>query len=348
MWLAQQQVSRYRWDNVWDQPIWDKGVRLWVHKRRFECVNTRCWRCRQHRPFAEPYASITKGQHRTQRLECYIYRLTKRMANTDVVKELAVCHTPLSDDSVRRIYQRLGDSELAGHEPGRVVAIGVDEYSIKKGHHYATIITDPLKHRVIETFEGRDKKTVQAHLAVLFPSGSVKLAVIDMSHAFQSAILAVFPEAKIVIDRCHVVAALIDALDETRKRVQWSKPPGQKQPIFRLRRLLREGQEDLDDEGHQRLYARLDTEPELHQAYDLKEASREWYTLCIPEEAERQLHRWYDSVETTDFPGWQKAIQTICHWEREILHYFYWLVITHISHLLWERGVLRRTPRWRW
>lgn len=314
----------YRWDNVWDQPIWDKAVLLWVHKRRFECVNPRCWRRQQHLPFAESYASIGKGQYRTKRFERYIYRLTKRMTNTDVVKELAKCHTPLSDNTIGRIYQRLGDSELAGYEPGRAVAIGIDEYSIKKGHRYATIITNPIRHTVIETFEGRDKETVEAHLRALFPPGSIKLAVMDMSRPFQSALLAVFLGLKIIIDRFHVVSVVIDALDETRKRVQRNKPPGQKRPVFHLRHLLRKGQENLSDEERERLRAVLVAEPDLCIAYRLKEALRTWYTLRIPEEAARQLHHWYQCAESYGFPEWQAAVQTIRHWEQEILNYFYW------------------------
>lgn len=314
----------YRWDDVWDQPVWDKSVRLWVHKRRFECVNIHCWRRRWHRPFAEPYASVGQGQHRTHRLERYIYRMAKRMPNTDVSQELAACHTSISHHTVRRIYHRLGDSELAGYEPGRVVAIGVDEYSVKKGHHYATIITNPIRHTVIETFKKRDKETVQTHLAALFPPGSVKLAVIDMSRTFQSAILAAFPGAKIIIDKFHVVAVVIDALDKTRKRVQRNKPKGQKRPIFRLRRLLRKGREELDDEARERLQRVLDTEPELDQAYQLKEAFRTWYRLRVPEEAACQLLDWYQDAEATGFSEWQEAVQTIRNWEREILHYFYW------------------------
>lgn len=314
----------WRWDDVWDQPIWDKAILLWVHKRRFECVNPGCWRKRWHHPFLETYRSIGKGQYRTHRLDRYIYRLTKRMANTDVVKELSACHTPLSDNTVGRIYQRLGDDELAGYAPRRRVAIGVDEYSIQKGHKYATIITDPVRHQVIETFPGRDKETVQAHLVALFSPKSIKLAVIDMSRPFQSALLGAFPDVKIIIDKFHVVGVIIDALDETRKRVQRSQPPGQKQSIFRLRQLLRKGQEKLDEAARERLHQVLEAEPDLQLAYQLKEDFRTWYSLRIPEEAICQLPDWHQRADDTGFPEWQAAAQTIRNWEREIIHYFYW------------------------
>jgi transposase len=182
-----------RWDDIWDQPLWDKGVQLWVRKRRFSCVYLLCSYYQQDKPFAQLYGSFGFNHRRTYRFDRYIYRLAKRMAHTDVVKELALCHTPISDNTVGRIYHRLGQAELAGYQPGRLVAIGIDEYSVWRGHRYATIITDPIHHRVIETFLGRDKETVVAHLLALFPPESIKLAVMDMHGGYENAVLTAFP-----------------------------------------------------------------------------------------------------------------------------------------------------------
>jgi len=111
-------VHDARIDDVWDQPIWDKGVLLWVRKRRYLCVNTNCLRHRWQDPFPEQYESLGLSARRTRRLDRYIYRLAKRMPNTDVVKELKQCHVAISDQTVGRIYNRLGDEELAGFEWG--------------------------------------------------------------------------------------------------------------------------------------------------------------------------------------------------------------------------------------
>jgi transposase len=313
-----------RWDDVWDRPIWDKGVLLWVRKRRFGCVNDLCTYYHQGKPFPEQYVSIGPGQHRTHRLDRYIYRLTKRMAHTDVVKELAACHTPVSDNTVGRIHQQLGNQELAGCEPGRVIAIGMDEYSVWRGHRYATIITNPVRHTVIETFLGRDKETVVQHLEALFPPGSIKLAVIDMRGGYERALLAVFPQVKIVIDKFHVVSVVIDALDATRKRIQRERARGQRQRIFDLRKLLRKRREELDDEGRLYLDPILAEEPDLKKAYDLKEAFLAWYRFTIPEKAIQELPNWYRQVEESQLVEWHAATQTIRNWEPQIVNYFYW------------------------
>jgi transposase len=319
-----QQGYDERWDDVWDRPIWDTGVLLWIRKRRFGCVNELCLYCRQGKPFLERYASVGPGQYRTHRLDRYIYRLAKRMAHTDVVKELAQCHTPLSDDTVRRVYHRLGDQELAGYEPGQVVAIGVDEYSVWRGHRYATIITDPVRHTAIETFLGRDKETVVQHLEALFPPGSIKLAVIDMRGGYERALLAVFPQVKIIIDKFHVVSVVMEALDATRKRIQRERSHGKRRRIFDLRKLLRKGREGLDDEKRAYLDEILATEPDLQKVYQLKEAFRDWYPLTIPEQAIQELPSWYRRVEESQLSEWRDTLQTLRAWEPQIVNYFYW------------------------
>ena len=313
-----------RWDDVWDQPIWDKGVRLWIRKRRFNCIDPRCPYWQRDKPFAEQYASVGSGQRRTHRFDRYLYRLAKRMAHTSVVKELSRCHSLISDNTVGRIYHRLGQQELAGYEPGRVVAIGIDEYSVWSGHRYATIITNPIRHTVIETFLGRDKQTVVTHLKDLFPPARIKLAVLDMHGGYEGAVLTAFSEVKIIIDKFHVISVVMDALDATRKQVQRERSRTQGRRIFKLRKLLRKAPEALDDEGRTYLTTILAKEPTLDTAYQLKEAFRKWYQLTIPEQALQTLPEWYRQVEESQLPGWQVALETIRNHETQITNYFYW------------------------
>lgn len=313
-----------RWDDVWDRPIWDKGVRLWVRKRRFSCIHRLCAYYQQDKPFAQRYASLDPNQRRTYRFERYIYRLAKRMAHTDVVKELAMCHTPISDNTVGRIYHRLAQTELAGYEMARLIAIGIDEYSVWRGHRYATIITDPVRHRVIETFLGRDKQTVVTHLQALFPPGQIKLAVMDMNGSYEPALLTACPGVKIIIDKFHVVSVVMDALDATRKRIQRARTQAQGRRIFKLRKLLRKAHEDLDDEGQTLLAVIFDQEPDLQIAYQLKEDFRDWYRLTIPEQAIAILSKWYQKVEDSHLPEWQVVPETLRSRETQIINYFYW------------------------
>ena len=310
-----------RIDDVWHLPIGTKGVRLWVTKRRFWCVNPEC---EQRQPFTERFESLELGQHRTHALDHYIYRLAQRMSYTDVVKELASYHIPISDNTVRRVYQRLAQAELEARQSCATLVIGLDEFSLRKQHTYGTIITDLQHRRVVSAFEKRDKETVVRHLEQLPHREAIQAVVIDMSASFRSAVEEALPGRAVVADKFHVVARVIQALDEVRKRVQKAKPKGQKRMVFRLRYRLRRGREKLKPEEREALNALLEQEPELRRAYELKEAFRSWYELEDRAEAERKLKAWCDQALASGLLEMVEVVKTLRNWWKEILSYFTW------------------------
>jgi transposase len=310
-----------RVDDVWDVPILEKGVKLLVVKRRWWCDTPGC---EQITPFTESFDGLDVGQHRTHRLNAYIYRLTKRMPNTEVVKELSHYHIPISDCTVGRIQQVFAQQEVDQRPLRKRRVIGIDEFSIKKQHTYATVITDPIYKEVVDTFQKRDKDTVVEHLNQLPHKESIQTAVIDMSRGFRSAIQEALPECHIVADKFHVVAVVINALDKVRKRVQRERAKGQKKPIYNLRYRVRKGRERLSDEDAQELWTILAQEPDLWTAYCLKEAFRDWYDLTNRFTAQRQLHQWSAWAEASGLPEVAEAVKTLQNWEEEILNYFTW------------------------
>jgi transposase len=306
---------------VWHLPFGTKGVRLWVTKRRFWCLHAGC---EQTQPFTESFESLDLGQHRTHALERYIYRLAQRMPYTEVVKELARYHIPISDNTVRRVYQRLAQAEVEARPSCATPVIGIDEFSIRKQHAYGTIITDPQHRRVVDTFEKRDKETVVGHLERLPHKEAIQAVVIDMSGSFRSAVQEALPGRALVADKFHVVARVIQALDEVRKRVQRAKPKGEKRSVFRLRYRLRRGREKLNPEEREALDAFLDQEPELRMAYELKEAFHAWYRLEDRAEAEGELKAWCDEALASGLPEMVEVVGTLRNWWDEILNYFTW------------------------
>ena len=113
-----------------------------------------------------------------------------------------------------RIQQVFAQQEVDQRPLRKRRVIGIDEFSIKKQHTYATVITDPMYKEVVDTFQKRDKDTVVEHLNQLPHKESIQTAVIDMSRGFRSAIQEALPECHIVADKFHVVAVVINALDK--------------------------------------------------------------------------------------------------------------------------------------
>ncbi len=316
------QVHDRRWDDVWDIPWHDHAVVLWVHRRRYLCQESECPASQSRQPFE--YESIDVYARRTVRLNRQIYELARDMPATAVAAFLGRRHTPISDQTVERLYQAQGQAELAAQSPPVAQVIGIDEFSIRKRHHYATVINDLTHRRPLALLPSRDKEVVREQLGQLPHREAIRAVVIDMWDPYYSAVVEALPEAKVVIDKFHVVQVVITALDRVRKRWQRQKEEGQKKAIYQLRYLLRKGQENLTAEDRSRLAAALETEPTLRLAYELKEALRSWYSSADLATARQGLADWYRRVQESGLEEMQEAAATIRRWEESILNYFLW------------------------
>jgi len=112
----------------------------------------------------------------------------------------------LSYDQLQRIMDRA------------VQRVGVDEKSFRRGHGYASIITDLDESRVLEVVENRDGEAAKALFDSLGENaGKIHAVAMDMWPAFMSAAATKAPEAVIVHDRFHVSKYLNGAMDSIRK-----------------------------------------------------------------------------------------------------------------------------------
>lgn len=99
--------------------------------------------------------------------------------------------------------------------------LSIDEKSFKKGHRYITVVSSPLAGVVIDVCEGRDKKSTKELLEKIVSVShrdNVETVSIDMWKAYLSSVGEVFPKAKVVHDRFHLIKYLNDAIDKVRRR----------------------------------------------------------------------------------------------------------------------------------
>lgn len=100
---------------------------------------------------------------------------------------------------------------------------------------------------------------------------AVNLVVTDLSALFRKVIKTVFPKAKIVGDRYHIIRLVNWAMERVRKRVQ--NEAGKERIYFkRSKRLINKNIENLTKEDLIRLEDMLSKSKDLGHAYLLKEA----------------------------------------------------------------------------
>jgi transposase len=197
---------------------------LWLHLRRCACRGCR------HRPWD---TSTTFGA-RTQWTARLYTRVREECLRGCPCKELARRYG-LSERTVFRwtfARSRGGRPRKLGR------AIGIDEYSRRKGHRSNTLIIDLEKGQPIATLQGRraDEVIAWCKSRPHDELEKVEVVVVDMSKTYFAAVKEVCGAHVQVIDRFHVVQQAVGALDEVLRSVHKQLDPEEAKERKKLRK----------------------------------------------------------------------------------------------------------------
>jgi transposase len=159
----------------------------------------------------------------TRSFEAYVVQLMKLGTIKGVSSLLGV-----SWDMVKDIHKEALKRTYRSIEYSKLLYLGIDEFSLKKGHQYMTTILNLETGQIIYAVEGRDKKAVMPFLRKLARKAhNLKAIAMDMSGSYASAVKEILPRIDIVFDHFHVTALINKAIDSLRRGLQ---PPRAQNP----------------------------------------------------------------------------------------------------------------------
>ncbi len=122
-------------------------------------------------------------------------------------------------DLVKDLYKTHLRTRLKKRKLSKVRYIAVDEFALRKGHVYMTVVLDLGSGALLHAQQGKDAWALIGFLEKLKRSRAPLEAIaIDLSEAYLSAVRRVFGETlDVVHDPYHVVALANQAIDETRR-----------------------------------------------------------------------------------------------------------------------------------
>lgn len=294
-----------------DRRLRDKGVFLILMKRRFRCL----W-C--GKVFTEPDEVFGPWRRSSYRFREHLgqealHQTVKRVAEKERVGEGLVRRCVAEE-----IGRRLGARERAETPE----LIGLDEFSVSGRRLYHTAICNLVKGEVMEVVEGQGRQRVEEYLDKLPQPERVKGVVMDMHEPFRQAVQMCLPQAKVVVDKFHLIRHINGALDKVRSRLQGGNRRGRKRDLFNSRYTLLKGGEKLADRERERLNQLFYCYPELKRAWVLKESFRAWYREADRSKAEEMLGLLEKKIAKDSLYEFRKLLHTFTNWREEILNYF--------------------------
>lgn len=202
--------------------------------------------------------------------------------------------------------------------------IGIDEFAVKKGHQYNTIVVDLQSGHVIYVGEGHKKESLSLFWKRLKSSGAqVKAVAIDMWPAFIESVKENLPNADIVFDHFHIIKNLNTTLDEVRKGLyREEKELNKKDVIKGTRWLLLKNSENLSSKQNDDLYEVLKMNQPLAACYYLKEELRLLWSCTSVKQAEIFLDYWVKKAFKTQAFAMYKFANSLLAHRSGILSYF--------------------------
>jgi len=262
-------------------------------------------RIQEEIPWADRHARVT------YRLEFLVLVYSQLMPQKSAAEVLRLPTSTFSD-ILHRAIERLRD----GHRIRGLKALGVDEVSYKKGHKYVTVVYDLERARVLWVGKGKERKTIDRFFDTQisdYQKKQIQWACCDMSATFIGAIGDHCPNAKLVLDRFHIVKKLNETVDEVRKE-EWRKVKGNKD----MRKAYK-GLRWLIFKHHSK---RTGEERQLLE--DLRKGNRHIYRACILKDefdhfwhykaewaARRFLQRWGTTALKSRLEPLRKFVFTI-------------------------------------
>jgi transposase len=224
---------------------------------------------------------------------------------------------------VKNIHKAYLQKEYQNPDLKSIRYIGVDEFSIKKGHKYMTIFINLETGEIIHAVEGKSIESVTPFILQLKEKAiRLKAIAMDMNAAYASATKKHLLDVDVVFDRFHVVALLNTAIDEIRRDQQAKCNAVGLRVIKGMRFLLLSNYEKLNPKKQDSLECLLEVNKPIALAHAMKEQIRLFWSKGSVQEGAKFLAWWImDAVESGIYEL-QKTGKTLLRNWNGLVNYF--------------------------
>lgn len=300
-------VHDYRTQTIKDITAFGEKTIIFLKKRRHVCPLC-------GKKFYESVPFLPRYHRMTNRLVAYVIDSLKKVCSIKSVAD--ECN--ISQTTAARIFDIVWYSNK---ELPKVLSL--DEFRGNAGgEKFQCIVTDPEHKRVLDILPNRKTEDLSGYFLKYKDRRNVQNVVIDMSGPYRYLAKSLFPQAKIIADRYHVVRQVMWAFENVRKEEQLKFHESRRKYFKRSRRLLLKKQENLTTDEATQVESMLRISDRLRWAYRMKNEFHKFMECKNREEARKQLGIWNMMAAGYDLQEFHACTKTFINWSEEILNSF--------------------------
>lgn len=284
-----------------------KRVGIYIDTRRFQCRSC-------NKTFYEALPEVDANHLMTARLVDWIGKQAIKRTFASIAEEIGI-----TEGSVRNIFRNYINELEQTIRFETPKWMGIDEIHLIKPRG---VITNIQNNTVVELLPNRNKETIIKYLSGLQGKEEIAYVAMDMWAPYRDAVLQVLPDAKIVIDKFHVVKMANEAVERIRKSFKAELSPKVRRTLMHDRYTLLKREVDLTDKEALLLSGWANNFPTLALAYRLKEDFFKIYDAKTHNDALALFANWEISVTHEVRDAFSDLIRAWRNWQPYILNYF--------------------------
>ena len=292
-----------------DTPQQMQPVRLVIDRPRYRCES-----CGKTMTLDLPF--LDERRRATQRLVGAIRERCLGMTFRGLAEQ-----TGLAVNTIKNIAQDLIEELEATVRYETPVIMGIDELNLAGG--YRCIITNLATNSVFDMLEERTKAHMKPFFRDLPDRDRVEWVCTDMWRPFKESYGPYLPNARLVIDKFHVVRMASDALEDERKKHQAALDRNERLKVKKAIRWLTLKRPSSLSPSEQEALERVRVGiPLLAEAYDFKEAFYGIYDEPDKASAMHAFEAWENSLPEGRFPKFHALARTVHNNYEDIFAYW--------------------------
>ena len=175
-----------------------------------------------------------------------------------------------------------------------ILHISIDEKALKRGHTYATVVSDSDLGVVLDVGQRRTKEDTIDQLESILEQikDQIETVSIDMWRGFIGAVKQVFPKAILIHDRFHLIQYLNKSINQVRRREVKDHPElkGSRYALLKNEKNRTKKQEEI-------FQVVKESNLNVSVAWRLREDFKAIFECTSFKEAKAYLNLWLDEVQ---------------------------------------------------